>query len=91
VKSFRSRIIAAVLEIENIPYHTQQIADALQGKLRKMSGEEFARLVEKIRAKFFTSEARQSKELEFRNHVLFLQQMETFLPLNMLSKMGISD
>ena len=33
VKSFRSRIIAAVLEIEQIPYHTQQIADALQVKI----------------------------------------------------------
>jgi hypothetical protein len=91
VKSFRSRIIAAVLEIEQIPYHTQQIADALQAKLRKMSREEFATLVEAIRTKFFASEARESSqptEQEFRNHVLFLEQMETFLTLNHAIKNG---
>jgi uncharacterized protein DUF6589 len=88
VKSFRSRIVAAVLEIEHIPYHTQQIADALQGKLRKMSREEFHRLVEAIRTKFFTFEARESKEQEFRNHVLFLEQMATFLSLNHAIKNG---
>ena len=88
VKSFRSRIIAAVLEIENIPYHTQQISDALQGRLRKMSKEEFARLVEAVRTKFFTLEAQQSTEQEFRNHALFLGQMETFLTLNHAIKNG---
>ena len=88
VKSFRSRIIAAILEIEHIPYHTRQIADALQEKLRKMTGDEFARLVEAIRTKFFTYEARQSTEQEFRNHVLFLEQMETFLTLNHAIKNG---
>jgi hypothetical protein len=88
VKSFRSRIIAAVIEIEDMPYHTEQITNALQVKLRKMCGEDFARLVEIIRTKFFTSEARQSKEQEFKNHVLFLQQMETFLTLNYAIKHG---
>ena len=88
IKSFRARIIAAILEVEHIPYHTQQVADALQRKLRRMSREDFSRLVETIRPKFFTSEARQSKEQEFRNHVLFLQQMETFLTLNHAIKHG---
>ena len=88
IKSFRARIIAAILEVEHIPYHTQQVADALQRKLRRMSREDFSRLVETIRTKFFTSEARQSKEQEFRNHVLFLQQMETFLTLNHAIKHG---
>ncbi|KAN0070318.1 hypothetical protein V8E54_011899 [Elaphomyces granulatus] len=88
IKSFRSRIIAAVLEIEDVPYHTQQIADAIQRKLRKMNKEDFFRLVETIRVKFFTEEARKSREQEFRNHVLFLQQMETFLTLNHAIKHG---
>ena len=88
IKSFRSRIIAAVLEIEGIPYHTQQVADAIQKKLRKMKKEDFFRLVEAIRVKFFTEEARKSREQEFKNHVLFLQQMGTFLALNHAIKHG---
>jgi hypothetical protein len=71
---------------------TETLSDGRGNGFRATNGpmkkEDFFRLVEAIRVKFFTEEARKSREQEFRNHVLFLQQMETFLALNHAIKHG---